>query len=155
MNNIYNEEICLNKISCYLSEGNDDLKNIIDTILSIRSKTAIYELMFLYINNIKGERLLDLWNSCDENINIFFRTIRVLRYGIYSSDEIERNFSLGCKVPFIDSKYDPEGTPKYDEIFKYNDPLWEEYCIIQKKSHDIKIKKLIESDFSTLKNKRY
>ena len=68
----------------------------------------------------------------DRDFKKFERTLMMLRYGVFSFEEIHQNLNLIRAIPFIDETLTLDGLPSYDEEFDSEHELWDEYCALQK-----------------------
>ena len=100
-----------------MSEGNPGAMQTI--IQMLQDPSGFMDLLSLDSLDIRGTRLYMLYSDCcDRNIKKFKRTLQLLRYGVFSHDEIMANLNVeAIALPFIDDELGIEGIPSYDEDF--------------------------------------
>ncbi len=114
-----------------MSEGNPGALTIL--MQMIKDPSGFLDILTCDSLEIRGSKLYMLWNDCcRRNYAKFKRTLTMLRTGIFSQEEIEKNLGLVRAIPFINDSLVVEGVPTYEEEFDPFDPLWEKYCTVNR-----------------------
>ena len=85
--------------------------------------------------DIRGSRLYMLNNDCCQRDPAKIkRTLKMLRLGVFTQEQIRKNLERDYALPFIDDSIKIEGVPSYDDDFGPTHPKWDEWCEAQKES---------------------
>lgn len=134
-----NENMILRDIIITMSNGNPGAINVITQMIT-DDFNKIADILFLDDLNIRGAQIYMLWSDCsNKNMEKYYRTLAMLKDGIFTEKQINDNLGLYYAIPFIDDEISPEGTPIYGEEFGPSHPLWQEFCEIQKKAFTKKL----------------
>ena len=126
-----------------MSEGNPGALNVVMQMLEDPSLTL--DLLLCDSYGIRGSQLYMLHNDCcGRNNDKFRRTLKMIRCGIFSREQIKENLNLPRAIPFIDDNIVIEGVPPYGEEFKISDPKWQEFCDKQKAAFTEELNKRLE-----------
>lgn len=128
-----------------MSEGNPGAIQVIMQMMSDPDPIRFLDILLLDGLDIRGSQLYMLWSDCsDKNMEKYFRTLTMLRNGIFSEEQIKANLNLVYAIPFIDDSISPEETPAYGEEFGPDHPVWEEFCRIQREGFISKLEAELE-----------
>ena len=119
-------------IMVVMSEGNPGALTILMQMIS--NPGGFLNVLTCDSLEIRGSKLYMLWNDCcRRNYAKFERTLTMLRTGVFSQEEIEKNLGLVRAIPFINDSLVVEGVPAYEgEEFLPSNPLWEKYCTLNR-----------------------
>ena len=121
-----------------MSEGNPGAMAVIMQMMN--DSSFFMDMLLCDSFNIRGAKLYMLYNDCCErNMCKFKCTLLMLRNGIYSQEEIEKNLSLVRAIPFIDDGIVIDGISYYNQDFSSSHEKWEEFC---QRNRDAFIEKL-------------
>lgn len=80
--------------------------------------------------NVRGERLVSLYNNCcNMDFNTFRRTLVMIKTGVYSLEELNANLALERPIPFVTEEVVIKGVPVYKGTFEPDEKGWQEYCL--------------------------
>jgi len=128
-----NGNMSIMDIMMTMSEGNPGALTIL--MQMIGDPTGILDILTCDSLEIRGSKLYMLWNDCCErNYAKFKRTLAMLKVGLFSQEEIQKNLSLTRAIPFIDDSIIVEGVPTYEEDFGFGDEKWTEFCTKQREA---------------------
>ena len=109
-------------------------------ILKMIKERMVLDLLLLQRLNIAGESLYKLYNDCcQRNYKKLARTIQLIRWRVFTQEEVNLNLNQTVAIPFIDDGIQIECAPSYEEAFDYDYCKWEEYSKKQRESFVNKI----------------
>ena len=121
-----------------MSEGNPGAISVIAQMM--QDPHSILDIILCDSLDIRGSKLYMLYNDCcGRNIAVFNRTLKMLRAGIFTMEQIHSNLELIRAIPFIDDTIIIEGVPSYEETFGPGNEKWEEYCRKNKESFEARL----------------
>lgn len=84
-----------------MSNGNPGAFSVLMKMLS--KPTGLLDILSLDSMDIRGEKIWLLFNDCcNQDMNKFDKTLKVLRCGGFTHEEIQSNLSLIRAIPFMD-----------------------------------------------------
>ena len=127
-----------------MSEGNP---GAMEVLMEMMSDTRLFmDILLCDSLNIRGSKLYMLYNDCcGKNKDKFARTLKMLRSGIFSSEQIQSNFELVYALPFIDDNIVVDGVPVFGDEFGPGHEKWEEYCARNKESFKKRLESALEN----------
>lgn len=139
MENKLNLKFELDRMLYELIDNDDKLEKVVATILGDYEK-GIYHLMFLYELNIKGKRLLKLYeNCCNSNIYILMLTLNMMEKATFSISDINDNLNMDNPISFVNDINDDVLEPKfYNTLDEHKDFFKQEYNTFKKKLEEAK-----------------
>lgn len=130
-----------------MSEGNPGALSVIMQMMQDKKPRGFLDILLLDSLDIRGSKIYMLWSDCSErNMEKYFRTLMMLRSGVFSEEQIQKNLNLTYALPFIDESINPNGTPNYGEEFGPTDEKWKEFCKVQKEAFIPKLEKKIAEE---------
>lgn len=134
-----------------MSEGNPGALTVL--MQMIQNSRGFTDILLLDTLDIRGSKVWMLYSdSCGKNEGKFNRTLKALRCGAYSEEEIQENLGLCYAVPFLDDSVQMEGIPSYDEEFGPTDSKWDEYIKANREVVVPKIHERMEAENSNKKS---
>ncbi len=126
-----NEKIKFNmstfEMAMVMSEGNPGALSVVMEMM--KDPRGFMGILLCDSLDIRGEKLYMLHNDCcDRENEKFYRTLKMFNSGVFSTKEIQDNFSLVRAIPFIDDSIEIEGVPPYGIDFGPGDDKWDEFC---------------------------
>ena len=116
-----------------MSEGNPGAISVIMGMM--QDPTGLLDILMLDSMDIRGSHLYMLNNDCCQRDPAKFkRTLKMLRLGVFTQEQIRKNLERDYALPFIDDSIKIEGVPSYDDDFGPTHPKWDEWCEAQKES---------------------
>lgn len=137
-----NLEFELDRMLYDLIDNNDNVLKVLEGIFG-DPLNGIYHIMFLHRLNIKGKRLLKLYeNSCDSNNYLLLLTIKMMEKATFSLTDINDNLDLEAPIPFVNDITDEVLEPIFfNKLDEHKDFLNQEYNIFKKKLEEAKTSK--------------
>ena len=135
-----------------MCEGNPGAINVLMQMIGDPNPRGFLDILLLDSMGIRGSQIYMLWSDCsDKNMEKYFRTLMMLRCGIFSTEQVKGNLGLVCALPFIDDSISSGEIPNYGEDFGPTHPLWDTFCQTQKEAFVSKFEAKIEQEGITRK----
>ena len=126
-----------------MCEGNPGALNVLMQMMN--DPRGFMDILLCDSLDIRGSKLYMLHNDCcKRNNDKFYRTLMMLRNGVYSAEQIKSNFDLVYAIPFIDDSIVIEGVPPYGENFGPANEKWEEFSAKNKEIFTQKLNEALE-----------
>lgn len=125
-----------------LIDNDDNVLKVLEAIFGDYVK-GIYHIMFLHRLNIKGKRLLKLYeNCCNSNIYILMLTLNMMEKATFSISDINDNLNMDNPISFVNDINDDVLEPKfYNTLDEHKDFLKQEYNTFKQKLEEAKTSK--------------
>ena len=125
-----------------LIDNDDNVLKVLEAIFGDYVK-GIYHIMFLHRLNIKGKRLLKLYeDSCNSNNYLLLLTLNMMEKATFSLTEINDNLNLDKPISFVNNITDEVLEPKFfNKLDEHKDFIEQEYNTFKKKLEEAKTSK--------------
>jgi len=127
-----------------MSEYNPGAIEVLSEMLN--EPYGLLDILSLDSLDIRGFKIWILSKDCcNRDKEKLKRTIKLLRFGLFTQEQIDANLNLSRAVPFVDDTFDPEGYFKdgYNEEHKEQ---WQEYCRLQKETFTKKLEEALKQE---------
>ena len=109
-----------------MCEGNPGAMTVLMKMLE--EPTGILEVLCLDHYEIRGAKIWMLYKDCcGENMDRFYKTLRAIRMGAYSQDEVHQNLGLPYAFPFLSTSVKEEDYMEEGEKEISLSKRWNEY----------------------------
>jgi hypothetical protein len=130
-----NGNMKMTEVAMIMGDGNPGAIAVIVEMLREDPVGNLLDIIRLDEMDIRGSRLYMLNNDCcQRDLAKFKRTLKMLRLGVFTQEQIRKNLERDYALPFIDDSIKIEGVPSYDDDFGPTHPKWDEWCEAQKES---------------------
>ena len=130
-----NGNMKMTEVAMIMGDGNPGAIAVIVEMLREDPVGNLLDIIRLDEMDIRGSRLYMLNNDCCQRDPAKFkRTLKMLRLGVFTQEQIHKNLERDYALPFIDDSIKIEGVPSYDDDFGPTHPKWDEWCEAQKES---------------------
>lgn len=118
-----------------MSDGNPGAMMVLMGMM--QAPTGLMDILMLDSRDIRGLHLYMLNNDyCKRDPDKFSRTMMMIRFGVFTQEQIHKNLERCYALPFIDDSIELDGIPPYGEEFGPDHPKWDEWCEAQKESYE-------------------
>lgn len=132
-NRVLNENMNAQEIFSSMMEGMPQVSGIL--MQMFYDDAGCRNMFFCDKINVRGARLFDLYNKCCKgDFNIFRRTLVMIKTGVYSLDEVNKNLDLDTPISFVVDQVVLPDMPIYAETHEPNEEGWYQYCIMNRAS---------------------
>lgn len=130
----------LEQIIMTMAEGNIEAQEVASIMM--RDRNLHMGVIVCDKYDIRGDKLVKLYyHCCDGRNEKMDKTLEMLKAGVYSEEDIDRNLSHPTPEDFLDEGIVSYHIPLYSEEFKLGHPNWDEFAYLQRRNFHLKLKR--------------